>query len=98
MRYEDFVADPSGALDQVGRLVGTTSVAPSGQGTYDLAEVHTPGGRLPARSGVRLELDDRWHSQLTGLEAVVAAAATLPWLLRFGYPLSRPRPIQVKPS
>jgi hypothetical protein len=98
LRYEDFVADPSGALDQVARLVGTQPVGTSGDGSYDLAEVHTAGGRLPARSGVRLELDDRWHSQLSALDTSIIGAATLPWLLRFGYPLTRPRHKPMGPS
>jgi len=91
LRYEDFVADPVRSLSQVAQLVGEQPASvPSGR-TYDLDEVHTAGGRLPAVWGVGLERDDRWRTQLPAVERAVTTAATLPWLLRFGYPLAPSR-------
>jgi hypothetical protein len=58
-------------------------------GRYDLAEVHTAGGQLPAETGVALRRDDRWKTELPAPERVIATTATLPLLLRFGYPLGR---------
>ena len=92
LRYEDFATEPGRAQARVAELVGERPGPGPGDGRYDLAEVHTAGGELPARSGVALERDDRWRTELPAPEQVVATAATLPWLLRFGYPLGRKGP------
>ncbi|HEX2192969.1 MAG TPA: hypothetical protein VHH09_07220 [Acidimicrobiales bacterium] len=92
LRYEDFVTEPGPALAQVAGLVGERPAPLPDDGRYDLVEVHTPGGRLPAESGVVLRRDDRWETDLPGPEMAVATIATLPWLLRFGYPLGRSSP------
>jgi hypothetical protein len=89
LRYEDFATDPGPALARVAGLVGEPTEPVPPDGRYDLAEVHTAGGRLPAESGVALRRDDRWRTELPGPERVVTTTATLPLLLRFGYRLGR---------
>ena len=92
LRYEDFATDPGPALARVAGLVGERPKPVPPDGRYDLAEVHTAGGRLPAETGVALCRDDRWQTELPGPERVVATTATLPLLLRFGYRLGRSDP------
>ena len=92
LRYEDFATDPGPALTRVAGVVGERSGPVPPDGRYDLAEVHTAGGRLPAETGVALRRDDRWKTDLPAPERVVATTATLPLLLRFGYPLGRSGP------
>lgn len=87
LRYEDFAADPGSALGRVADLVGERPGPVPPDGRYDLAEVHTAGGRLPAEAGVVVRRDDHWRTELPGPERVVATTATLPLLLHFGYPL-----------
>ena len=89
LRYEDFATDPRPALTRVADLVGERPGPLPADGRYDLAEVHTAGGRLPAETGVALRRDDRWQTELPAPERVVATTATLPLLLHFGYPLGR---------
>lgn len=90
MTYEEFVTGPVDALAQIAEVVGEPVSPLPASSVWDLAEVHTPGGALPARSGVALERDSRWESSLPAIERAVVTAATLPWLLRFGYPIGRP--------
>jgi hypothetical protein len=89
LRYEDFATAPGPALARVAELVGERPTLVPPDGRYDLAEVHTAGGRLPAEAGVELRRDDRWRTDLPAPERVVTTTATLPLLLRFGYPLGR---------
>ena len=92
LRYEDFATDPGPALARVSELLGEQPQPVPPDGRYDLAEVHTAGGPLPAETDVVLRRDDRWQTELPAPERVVATTATLPLLLRFGYPLSRSGP------
>ncbi len=91
LRYEDFVSQPARALALVAELVGERPAPLPAGGSFDLVEVHTPGGQLPARSGEQLRLDDRWQRELPAPERAVTTAATVPWIVRFGYPLRPPR-------
>ncbi len=91
LRYEDFVSEPGPALARVAALVGERPAPLPPDGRYQLGEVHTAGGQLPAEPGVVLRRDDRWGTELPSPELALTTVATLPWLLRFGYPLRRPR-------
>ena len=91
LRYEDFATEPGPALTRVAELVGERPGPVPPDARYDLAEVHTAGGRLPAETGVVLRRDDRWETELPAAERLVATAATLPLLVRFGYPLGPSR-------
>jgi glycosyltransferase involved in cell wall biosynthesis len=93
LRYEDFVADPEGALSQALRGLGFQPQP------ADLAHVRAAELDLPASHGVAgnpsrfrsgtvpVRADDAWRRHLSGNDRRTVTALTAPLLLRFGYPL-----------
>jgi hypothetical protein len=90
LRYEDFVASPRARIDEVLDLVSITADRPfTSDDTVLLGTNHTLAGNPNRfRTGeVRIKADDEWRSGMSRRDQRVIAAATLPFLLRFGYPL-----------
>jgi hypothetical protein len=89
VRYEDFVADPGGALSRIlapyewvkgvsERIAGKEAV---------LKQAHTVSGN-PMRfehGGLEIKLDDEWRQAMTTSDRRMVTAITLPWLARYGY-------------
>lgn len=90
VRYEDFVARPHEAIDEILRLVGVRTTNPiSSDGSVTLGTNHTVSGN-PDRfttGEVRLSLDERWVAGMRDADRRFVTVATAPLLLRYGYPL-----------
>lgn len=94
LRYEDWVKDPRGSLEDVRRFAG---LAPSGELSgdlsgsgleFELAASHTCSGN-PMRftqGPIRLRTDDRWRQQMSRRDVATVSALTWPLLRRYGYP------------
>lgn len=91
LRYEDFVADPRGALDRVLRLVGEGNrTLPFVAGSsVELGVSHTVAGN-PNRfktGEIELRLDDEWKGRMRLRDRALVTLLTLPLLKRCGYPI-----------
>ncbi len=94
LRYEDFVADPPGALRRITRLVGEEKVELPfvDEHTVRLRPNHTVSGN-PSRFAtgtVELRKDNDWLAHQNPVDRLVCTGLALPLLARYGYPL-RPR-------
>lgn len=89
VRYEDFVADPPQAINEVRRTMGLDDLeTPEPDQPTRLPVVHSVSGN-PSRVGRRtitLRLDDEWSRALSKSDYYKVTAIT--WLLmkRYGYP------------
>jgi hypothetical protein len=91
VRYEDFVADPRGALASVCDLVGEANAALpiDADGSVHLAGGHTAGGN-PDRfktGKVQVRLDDEWTRAQQAPDRIAATLISLPLLARYRYPI-----------
>lgn len=96
LRYEDFVRDPETAVRRILALVGEESAelpftSPT---TVTLGPTHSVAGNPSRfRTGVtELRADTEWMTGLRPRDEAIVTALTWPLLLRYGYPLRRPRP------
>jgi hypothetical protein len=94
LRYEDFVADPTGATRAIAAFVGAPAEhLPFLRGdTLTLAPTHSVAGN-PSRhrtGTVRVVADDEWTRGLSASGFTLVTALTGVVLRRFGYPLRRP--------
>lgn len=91
LRYEDYVVNPEGVLASLAALAGLPSgnIAGLCDDSRRRTSVHMVGGnRLRFDKEVlKPRLDSEWVDKLAAADANFVAAATLPWLLRYGYPL-----------
>ena len=97
LRYEDFVASPKARVDEVLDFLSVPADGPFVSGdTVRLGTNHTLAGNPNRfRTGlVRISDDDEWRSRMSRRDQRVIAAATLPFLLRYGYPV---RPTDGRP-
>jgi hypothetical protein len=89
LRYEDYVADPVGAIGKVARWAGMSAAQPAflQDRSRPRASVHMVGGnRLRfEREVVALKPDTEWMQNMSAVSAAVVTVATLPLLLRYGY-------------
>lgn len=91
LRYEDFVADPAGTLEAIGRFTGVP-IAPQtvlDGASFDLGEMHTSWGN-PSRVGRRsitIRQDEAWRTELSAVDKLIVTVLTLPLLIRYGYPI-----------
>jgi hypothetical protein len=89
--YEQFVADPAGALQRLGDLAGeqfdATRIA---DGAIELGDHHIfSGNPMRASTGrVAIRRDDEWRRSLAARDRRRVTAMTWPLLLAYGYPLS----------
>lgn len=92
LRYEDFVADPRGALERITGFVGEPAGSfPFLDGRTVSLEGpnHTVSGN-PSRyadGAVVLREDDEWRGELGPLDRAITTLVTLPILGRYGYPI-----------
>ena len=91
LRYEDMVADPSGAISALWKLMEEPdpSVSFLEQTSLCLHTSHTMAGN-PDRwqSTIRISLDNEWEGKMKRSQRLLVTALTLPLLLQYGY-LSR---------
>lgn len=90
IRYEDFCADPERTVRAVSGLVGLPGRWPGlrPDGTIPLPTAHTPAGSGRRRAAdVALAEDRRWAAEDHPLDRLVATILTVPWLVRYGYPI-----------
>jgi hypothetical protein len=91
LRYEDFVADPSGTLEATGNFAGAPIVPESVLDglSFPIGKMHTSWGN-PSRVGrtsITIRQDDAWRSELSGLSKAIITLLTLPLIIRYGYPI-----------
>jgi hypothetical protein len=91
LRYEDFTADPEGSVRRVLSLLGEPAGRCPVRGRrVTLGGNHTVTGN-PDRfltGEVEVREDDAWRRRLPRRASVAATALALPWLRRYGYPLT----------
>jgi Sulfotransferase family len=96
LRYEEFAARPRATVRRVLELLGEPAAAPFvDDQTVLLGPQHTLSGNPDRfRTGtVRIRRDDEWRSQMSRTEIGLVTAATMPYLLRHGYPLAPRSPL-----
>lgn len=95
LSYERFIAHPAAALRRVVELVGEepAELPLRDHRTAFVSMNHTVNGnRNRFQTGeVELRLDDRWVRSLRTRDHMLITLLTLPLLIRYGYPLQRPR-------
>lgn len=93
VRYEDFAARPRGTVEDILRFLGSDAPAPfTSEDTVQLGPNHNLSGN-PNRfttGPVRITPDAEWAQRLPRRRRATVEAATLPFLLRYGYPLTTP--------
>lgn len=89
LRYEDFVADPSAAIDRLLRLCGVDAVNPMAGGrTIDLHTNHTVTGnpdRFATGPTLVRDRDDSWRRTLSTPAKLAAVTLSWPQFRRYGY-------------
>lgn len=90
IRYEEFALRPRATIDRILDLIGVDGPTPFLDAhTVVLGQNHNLSGN-PSRfttGRVKIVPDDRWIVDMPRRDQLTVAAATLPFLLRFGYPL-----------
>lgn len=91
LRYEDLAADPEAAVRRVLALLGEPEDRCPVRGRLvTLGGNHTVTGN-PDRfltGPVEVREDGDWRTRLPGRAALAATALALPWLRRYGYPIT----------
>ena len=91
VRYEDFIADPLGTVQQILEMLGKGSlkVDLTADREVFLDVCHTVDGNpVRLQTGlVRLKKDDEWETAMDVRSKVAVTSMTLPLLLRYHYPL-----------
>jgi hypothetical protein len=89
LRYEDLIADPRGAIDQILAMIGIRAELSMfvDDDIVRLGENHTVWGNPGRfqRGATRLRLDDEWITQLPARDRRLTNTIALPLLLRYGY-------------
>ena len=91
LRYEDFVADPKGALERIGSLLELdfTDVAVAASSGAPMQAGHNVGGNRTKKSGIitlRPELAEEWKIPLSATEQRRLSWMSMGWLMRrYGY-------------
>ncbi len=90
VRYEDFVADPAGALDHIFEFAGVEPVADrqlDGSRSLQSSEGHSVSGnpRRLDRGPIRVRVDEEWREQLDPRMGRLVARITGPMLARYRY-------------
>ena len=94
VRYEDFAAEPRATVRRVLDLLGEPGDPPfTSDDTVVLGPNHTLSGN-PNRfttGPVRIVPDHEWSQRLSRRDRTMIEATTLPFLLRYGYPVTARR-------
>lgn len=91
LKYEQFIADPCGALTTVSRLLDQSDpeldfVAPDATSVTLLQTHSVAGNPMRFQTGqVLLRRDDRWRSSFPAMQRVLVGALTSPVAAGFGY-------------
>jgi hypothetical protein len=90
VRYEDFARRPRATLGRIRNMLGERHDAPfTDEETVVLGSNHYLSGN-PSRfrtGPVRIVPDDAWRTEMPRGQRAVVELATLPFMLRYGYPL-----------
>jgi hypothetical protein len=88
LRYEDFCAQPTAAMDRLLAMVGVPGRPPfEDAGTVRLQPNHIVAGN-PSRftvGSVRIRVDEEWRSAMSRRDQLVVVGSTWPLLRRYGY-------------
>lgn len=92
LRYEDFVANPRGSLQEILNFVAATSSSLPLQDdhTIDVTIQHTVSGN-PSRfltGMVELREDRSWETEMKRRDRMLVNALTWPLLIKYGYPIA----------
>ncbi len=93
-RYEDFVADPDGQLEEIAAFaLGGRPKTPVAFGTGPRGPTHTVAGNPLRLAGDRLEVkaDVAWKTELSAWQQAMIAVTSPIGMRRFGYPLAPQR-------
>lgn len=97
LRYEDFVADPPGAVRRILALVGSEDAAlpfVNGHEARTSPNHSVAGNPDRLRHGrITVRSDDRWRTAMTSRDRRLVSTLTSPLLLRYGYPLRPTKPL-----
>ena len=89
LRYEDFIADPTAAVDGLLRLCGVEAGNPMGGGrTVELHTNHTVTGnpdRFDTGPTLVRDRDDSWKTRLSAPAKLAAVTLSWPQFRRYGY-------------
>lgn len=88
LRYEDFIADPSGTIDRLLRLCGEDLPNPMNGRTIDLHTNHTVTGnpdRFETGTTLVRDRDDSWKTGLSTRAKLAAVTLSWPQFRRYGY-------------
>jgi hypothetical protein len=91
VRYEDFVADPTGVTARIADFAEVSGKPPVTESTVHLRPTHSVAGN-PSRhrtGDVRVTADREWVRGLSGPAYALVTCVTAPLLWRFGYPFRR---------
>lgn len=95
VRYEDLVRAPRPVLGRILEAIGEPGAALPlvGERTARLGMEHAIGGNPDrfSRGDIDIRLDRRWLDGQRRSDRAVVTGLTLPWLLRYGYPVRAPR-------
>lgn len=95
LRFEDFIANPTGTIDQLLRFCGADPGANPIRGRQaELGENHTVTGnpdRFRRGTAIVRDTDDAWRASLQRRAKLAAMALSWPLLRRYGYRLGSAR-------
>jgi hypothetical protein len=88
IRYEDFVKDPDGTIQNLSRIVpGFPSEGFKHSKIQPIRVTHSVSGN-PVRfqsGGFQIRIDDEWMTSMKRSQKVIVSLITLPLLVRYGY-------------
>jgi hypothetical protein len=93
LRYEDLLADPASTLGQLAEWIGVPSADRPVQGNPPVLTLSWPthpvwGNPVRTATGVvSLRSDDEWRRRLPPFDRLVTTWATLPFLVKYHYPI-----------
>ncbi len=88
LRYEDFVADPTSALQAITAMLPDPPAVPVMDRVVPVGVQHTAAGnpvRRALASDLQLKIDDEWRTVLSVPQQVALHSLGLPLTLRYGY-------------
>jgi hypothetical protein len=91
LRYEDFAADPAATVARLCEFGGEAAqeIPGLGRGEIEFGVHHTAAGNPArmARGRTRIEPDLEWQREMSRPAKAATTIATLPMLLRYGFPI-----------
>jgi hypothetical protein len=84
LTYEQLADEPERAIAPIVKLIGGAESAPSPLSGHAIA------GNTALYEERSVQIDRRWHRDMTRRDRAITVALTAPLLYRYGYPLRRP--------